>query len=106
SQVVDTDWVQRDIATANRVLNPGGIRLELFLFIVSDSLPTDVTKDNVTAVQNDPVFHNYPDNLIVVYADSYYDGGGVSFNDGSGVVVYKWANTDNYQLLAHEVSHS
>jgi|GEM_PF-5235779 len=99
--VVTRQDVLNDIATANRVLSPGGITAFLNSFTISDTISSKVVSNDVGS---DPVFAT-TNTLAVLYVEWYFDGGGVSWHNGTGVVVAALSRP-NYQLLAHEIAHS
>jgi hypothetical protein len=101
SAVVSQQDAQNDLATANVSFSRAGITLVLSSYAVSDSIPSHVV-DN--SVGNDPAFRT-TSTLAVVYVESYFDGGGVSWNNGTGVIVDRLSRTWD-QILAHEVGHS
>lgn len=99
--VVSEADVSNDLATANVVFSRGGVNLFLNSYAVSDTIPSHIP-DN--SVGNDAIFQT-SSTLAVLYVESYFDGGGVSWSNGTGVIVDRLSRTWD-QVLAHEVGHS
>lgn len=100
--VADRARVDTDVAQVNQVFASGDVSFFVSSFAESDAIPPDV--DNSVGSN---VFFKVSDTdttLKVLYVGSYSGGGGVAWNNGSGVVVD--AVTGAHATLAHELAHA